>query len=69
MQNYLDPKDHDLPSTPLIKYSGHVNVPADEVDGWERLPAETESSLGPFLSTCISVIDSMYVTTYGEMSI
>ena len=31
MQHDLDPNDHDLQDTPMVNYSGAVNVPANGV--------------------------------------
>ena len=56
MQTDQDPIDHDLPATPLVSYSGDVNIPANEVNGWERLPVGTGSSLGQFLSTSCCLV-------------
>ena len=43
-----DPNDHDLPAIPVVNYSGEVNVPANEVNGWERLSVDTEPKLNHF---------------------
>ena len=37
MQLDPEPIDHVLPVTPMVNYSGNVNVPANKVNGWERL--------------------------------
>ena len=29
----MDPSDHDVPATPVVNYSGDVNVPCNEVNG------------------------------------
>ena len=54
------PNNHDLPITLMVNYSGDVNVPANEVNGWKRLPVDTGPSLGPFLSISYLLIDPAF---------
>ena len=55
MQPDPDPIRHYLPSTQMVNYSGDVNAPADEVNGWER-PVDTGPSLRQFLSaSCLPI--------------
>ena len=41
----------------MVNYSGDVNVHANEVNGWERLPTDMDPSLSPFLLTSCFLID------------
>ena len=50
MQPDPNPNDQNLPVTLMVNHSSDVNVLANEVNGWERLPVDTRPSLGSFLS-------------------
>ena len=42
----------------MANYSGDVNVPANEVNIWKRLPVDTGPSLEPCLSTSSLLINA-----------
>ena len=60
MQTDPDHNDHYFPATPMVIYSGDVNVPADKMDRRERFPVDAGPSLGPFLSTLCFLIDPSF---------
>ena len=60
MQLDPDPNNPALPAVQMVNYSFGVNVLANDVNSWERLPINTGYSLEPFLSTSCLLIDPAY---------
>ena len=67
MQPDTDPNDHYLATTPMVRCSGDVNVPANDVNGWERLAVDQWPSIALFLSTsCFLMILHLMNQNYSS---
>ena len=57
MQSDPNTADLDLSTNKMVNNSGDWNIPANEVNGWDRLPVDPEPLLGPSLSALFLLID------------